>query len=104
MRTKRVPPPPQGVVAPPRKSSRRKTTKEKSIDSDDDDEDPLLLMCCGAHSHVTNDCWKLPSNAHKRPAQFAVLDVEQSSVNVESDEEQSKGEESEELVQTGTAD
>jgi hypothetical protein len=55
-------------------------------------------QCCGGHSHVTNDCWKLPSNAHKRPAQFAVLDVEQS-------EEQSKGEESEKkLVQTGTAD
>ena len=27
---------------------------------------------CGMFNHVTNDCWNLPSNAHKRPAYFAM--------------------------------
>lgn len=44
-------------------------------------------QCCGGHSHVTNECWSLPANADKRSAQFALAK-----------------EESEDMVQTGTAD
>jgi hypothetical protein len=25
---------------------------------------------CGWYSHVTSDCWNLPSNAHKQPAYY----------------------------------
>ena len=41
------------------------------------------------------------SNANKRPAQFAVLDAV---LDAAQSKEQSKGEESEKLVQTGNAD
>jgi hypothetical protein len=31
-------------------------------------------------NHVTNDCWNLPSNAHKRPAYFATRSEEEENV------------------------
>ena len=58
-------------------------------------------QCCGAHSHVTNECWNLPSNANKRPDELAVLDAV---LDAAQSKEQSKGEESEKLVQSGNAD
>ena len=57
---------------------------------------------CGAYNHVTNDCWNLPSNAHKRPKYFATMDEEKSVGNNDDDDEPSVGEDSEELGQTGT--
>ena len=30
--------------------------------------------------HVTNDCWNLPSNAHKHPAYFATRSEEEENV------------------------
>ena len=35
---------------------------------------------CGMFNHVTNDCWNLPSNAHKRPAYFATRSEEEENV------------------------
>ncbi len=35
---------------------------------------------CGMFYHVTNDCWNLPSNAHKRPAYFAMRSEEEANV------------------------
>ena len=50
---------------------------------------------------MTNECWNLPSNANKRPDELAVLDAV---LDAAQSKEQSKGEESEKLVQTGNAD
>ena len=35
---------------------------------------------CGIFNHVTNDCWSLPSNAHKRPDYFAMRSEEEENV------------------------
>jgi hypothetical protein len=52
---------------------------------------------------VTNDCWNLPSNAHKRRKYFAALDEEESVGSDDDNGEPSVGEDSDEFGQTGTA-
>ena len=41
---------------------------------------------CGAYSHVTNDCWSLPSNAHKRPKYYVETNDEVSVGNDDDDD------------------
>jgi hypothetical protein len=35
---------------------------------------------CGKFNHVTNDCWNLQSNEHKRPAYFAMRSGEEANI------------------------
>ena len=59
---------------------------------------------CDAYSHFTNECWNLPSNAHKRPKYFVALDKEESAVNNDDNDAPTVGEDLDEFGQTGTAD
>ena len=98
------------VAGRPKKNKRKQSVLEKATGKKGQKKASGVkrarryCQSCGAHSHVTNDCWNLPSNTLKRPAHFAVLDVEESHGNDDIDDEQPVGEELEELGQTGTAD
>ena len=69
------------VAGRPKKNKRKQSVLEKAIGKKGQKKASGVkrarryCQCCGAHSHVTNDCWKLPSNAHKRPAQFAICSI-----------------------------
>jgi hypothetical protein len=59
---------------------------------------------CGAHNHVTQDCWSLTTNAHKRPKYYVETHDELSVGNNDDEEVHSVGGEMVEEGVTGTAD
>ena len=59
---------------------------------------------CGAYNHVTQDCWSLTTNAHKRPKYYVETYDELSIENNDDEEVHSVGGEMVEEGVTGTAD
>ncbi len=36
----------------------------------------FLMQICGKYNHITNECWKLGSNVHKRPGFLGTITEE----------------------------
>ena len=65
---------------------------------------------CGKYNHITNECWKLASNAHKRPGFLGTITEEGDGAPIlgkegtaDASEESNKDEQSHEDSQTMTS-